>query len=152
MANVDYALRAAYAASFNGGTIRIDDARSLNVGQALTDGAGTISADETDHPLIAALDGYPPLERTGTSNGAPVPHVPLVADIFNVDGAPSTWDATGAASQLGVDRVIDVTAPPYSAIPDVLPDTPSCRPASSRWTCSGCLAPPRPARRSHACG
>ncbi|MBA3688470.1 MAG: hypothetical protein H0W81_06550 [Chloroflexi bacterium] len=48
---------------FAGGTIFVDDERSLNVGEELERGNGRIEIDETDVPLHNALSTYAPLER-----------------------------------------------------------------------------------------
>lgn len=71
MPSIDYELRPAYAATFNGGLIQVDDQRDIDVAAALITGAGTITIDATDHALVEALDSYPPLYRTGEDSEAP---------------------------------------------------------------------------------
>ena len=70
MALIQYQLKPAYIGSFTGGVIYVDNARSLDIQAALTAGSGTISADENDAALIAALDGYLALRRVGTTADA----------------------------------------------------------------------------------
>lgn len=122
MGTISYQLKPAYSANYSGGVIRLDDARSYDVKAALTAGAGTILADDTDTPLIAALDNYLPLQRTGSSNTAALPsstrRVPIYVDVVGngVAGqvpelqSDGTWKAVS-----GVDLRGDNTRPPLKA-------------------------------------
>lgn len=128
MPNITYQLRAAYASNFTGAVINVDDTRSYDVGAALTAGSGTITTPDTDSHLIAVLDAFPALMRTGSTPTPPVPPPPpqtmrrlrlgrgsdpgetvLQAgrdtDVFNrfeltVDGALKTGDGTAAPAPL----------------------------------------------------
>lgn len=70
---IAYGLRAEYEgtvdtddgpiAVFQGGLIRVDDARDLNIAEALEAGGGVIVAEDHDYALVTALDEYPALKR-----------------------------------------------------------------------------------------
>lgn len=67
MGIIQYQLKPAYTTSFTGGTIRVDDSRSYNVGTQLTAGGGTLNIDDTDTGLVFALDNYQALRRVGST-------------------------------------------------------------------------------------
>ena len=73
MATVSYQVRTAYPSNV-GGTIYVDNSRSYDVGAALVSGGGTITINDTDIPLVAALDAFAPLFRVG---GFPGPSASL---------------------------------------------------------------------------
>lgn len=75
MANITYQLRAGVS-GYTGGVIRVDDTRAYDVGAALAAGSGTITAPDTDAALLAALDAYAPLQRTGSTSSPPTPPPP----------------------------------------------------------------------------
>lgn len=118
MANIAYTLKPAYVGSYSGGTIRVDDTRSFDVGAALTAGGGTISVADTDAALVSALDAYLPLQRSGTSASPPVVTTrrepllvkrdePAVAGQVPVLQADGTWLASagsGGASSVALVR------------------------------------------------
>lgn len=87
---------------FTGGTIKVDNDRTLNVGQTLTDNAGLIPADDTDTALILALDGFrPPLKRSTD------PAVEAIVAVFTpvpewVLGTPGRGDTLVFDDDLGL--------------------------------------------------
>lgn len=69
MATISYELRPAYVGNYGGGVVFVDNFRSYDVGAGLTGGgSGTITIDAADMPLVAALDGYAALRRSGSSD------------------------------------------------------------------------------------
>jgi hypothetical protein len=79
MATISYVLRAAYTTNFLGATISVGSSRTYNVGQGLLDGGGSVSAsgaitggtitiDAADTALVAALDSYAGVLRSGSSD------------------------------------------------------------------------------------
>lgn len=108
MGTITYALDPSYVGVFAGGTIRVDDGRTINVGTLLGGPpfAGTIDADDQDYALLGALDAYrPPLYRTGT-NPAGAPSVPYarfpVQAVRTVAGPPTS--GTYSASDIAIDQ------------------------------------------------
>lgn len=93
MSTVSYALRAEYAGdveqptsdggtqtvpAYGGGLIRLDDARDLNLAEALESGGGIITVDETDYSALNALDARPELKRARGEQAAPADTTPNV--------------------------------------------------------------------------
>lgn len=71
MATISWTVKAGYTNP--GGLVHVDDFRDFNVGQALIDGGGTITADASDTRLVVALDSHGALQRSGSSSSpAPV--------------------------------------------------------------------------------
>lgn len=68
MAFITYQVRPAYPSTV-GGTIFVDNTRTYDVGAALVAGGGTLSIADTDSSLLAALDRFLPIYRTGGSPG-----------------------------------------------------------------------------------
>lgn len=105
MATISYQLKGTVI-NYGGGVVFVDNYRSYDVGSNLTAGSGTITIDAADTALVAALDGYAALRRSGSSDaGVPAATtkngplivsrpdpvtVPMLAQL-GVDG---TWTTT----------------------------------------------------------
>lgn len=110
MATISYTLKAAYSTGYAGGVVFVDNFRSYDVGAHLTAGSGTITEDAADTALIAALDGYAALKRSGTNDtgtaaattrtgqlvvARPEPATAGYVPVLQADG---TWVATAPAN------------------------------------------------------
>lgn len=71
MSTVSYQLKPSYQGSFTGGSATVDPNRTLDIDSELAAGAGTITVDAADLQLVAALDAYPALQRSGATESPP---------------------------------------------------------------------------------
>lgn len=77
---IAYGLRAEYdgtvdtpdgtTPAYQGGVIGVDEAREVNIAEALEAGGGKIIADPGDNALVTALDAYPALKRIAADQDA----------------------------------------------------------------------------------
>jgi hypothetical protein len=98
--NIEYQLRPSFS-NFSGGTIRLDDIRTIDIAALLQAGSGTIVVDSADGVLVGALDAYPALIRSGETEDPPLPIFSTTQLKVRGEGE-KLLDLEGAAANMAV--------------------------------------------------
>jgi hypothetical protein len=115
---ITYSLTPGYTETGTSGILRVTDGRIVSLHDELLAGAGTITVDASDGPLVTALDDSPALLRSGEDPG-PLLHTTLTHELIVTepvpaeDGLVATLGGDGswvARKPRGVGGVIDLVA------------------------------------------
>jgi hypothetical protein len=91
-----FALRAEFDADTFAGSTSLPDGTVYNVGEALSEGKGTIVTD--DETVVTVLDAYPALKRTTVPKQAPSKSTPSQASSSGTSGAGNASGSNGGDS------------------------------------------------------